>query len=128
MAKGRRIEQIAEEIQHLLGELIQREMKDPRLGFITITGVTMSQDLQHARVHVSIMGDEAERTESLKVLEHAKGFLRREVGRTLRLRLTPELHFELDVSLDASDRITQLLRQVNEERRMNPPKLDTEAD
>ncbi|GIV97118.1 MAG: ribosome-binding factor A [Herpetosiphonaceae bacterium] len=126
MASPRRQEQVAEQIQHLLGDLIQRQIKDPRLGFVTVTSVTMSPDLLHAKVGVSVMGSEEERRESLAVLERAKGFLRREIGRTLRLRMTPDLHFELDTALEVSDRIHRLLRQIEEERRMNPPKLDDE--
>jgi ribosome-binding factor A len=123
---SKRTEQVADEIQRILGEVIQYELKDPRVGFATIVGVDVSSDLQHAKVRVSVM-DEAQRADTLEGLERAKGFLRRRVAQELRhMRAVPELHLILDTSLDYSIHIDEVLRQVEEERRTNPPKIDDE--
>ncbi|MDZ4719980.1 MAG: 30S ribosome-binding factor RbfA [Roseiflexaceae bacterium] len=117
---SKRTEQVGDEMQRILGEAIQYELKDPRVGFATVIGVDLSSDLQHAHVRISIM-DEAERAETMVVLERAKGFLRRRVAQELRhMRSVPELHLILDTSLDYSVHIDRLLRQAAEER--------TEAD
>jgi ribosome-binding factor A len=123
---SKRTEQVADEIQRILGEVIQYELKDPRVGFATVVGVDVSSDLQHAKVRISVM-DETQRADTLEGLERAKGFLRRRVAQELRhLRAVPELHLLLDTSLDYSIHIDEVLRQVEEERRTNPPKIDDE--
>ena len=124
MAKTKRVEQVAEQIQHILGSLIQSEIKDPRLGFVTVMSVNISPDLYHANINVSIMGDETVRTESLATLERARGFLRRELGQELQLRSVPELHFHLDTTLDIREHMDSLFRQVEEDRRENPPQIE----
>ncbi|MBA3469008.1 MAG: 30S ribosome-binding factor RbfA [Herpetosiphonaceae bacterium] len=126
MAKTKRIEQVAEQIQHILGSIIQSEIKDPRLGFVTVMSVNVSPDLYHANINVSIMGDESVRTESLATLERAKSFLRRQLAQELQLRAVPELHFHLDISLDTREQMDVLFRQLEADRRDNPPKLDEE--
>lgn len=123
---SKRSQQVAEEIQHILSEVIQYELKDPRVGFASIVSVNLSNDLQHARVNISIM-DESQRADTMQALEHAKSFLRRRIAQELRhLRMVPDLHLELDTSLDYTMHIEQLLRQVEEDRRSNPPALDTQ--
>ena len=107
-----------------MGEVIQSEVKDPRIGFVTVTGVTVTPDLSRANVRLSIMGDERERKESMRVLERAKGFLRRRVGEEITLRSVPELVLHLDTSLDHALRISEILRDLEAERQENPPKLD----
>jgi ribosome-binding factor A len=125
---SKRTEQVADEIQRILGEVIQYELKDPRVGFATIVGVDVSADLQHAKVRVSVM-DETQRADTLEGLERAKGFLRRRVAQELRhMRAVPELHILLDTSLDYSIHIDQVLRQVEEERRANPPKISDDEN
>lgn len=125
----RRTQQVAEEIQRIIGTIIQFELKDPRVGFATVTSVTVSNDLQHARVHISVMGDDAQRRETMQGLQSARSYMRRRVGEELRLRLVPEIRLELDTSIDQSIRISQVLREVEEERQRNPPGLDhTDAD
>lgn len=124
---SKRTEQIGDEIQRILGEVIQSEVKDPRVGFVTVTGVTMTPDLLRANVRISVLGDDKERKTTMQVLERAKGFLRRRVAEELSLRQTPELRLHLDTSLDHALRIGELLHQIDEERKTNPPKLD-EAD
>jgi ribosome-binding factor A len=113
---SKRTEQVAEEIQRILGEVIQYELKDPRVGFATVVGVDVSTDLQVARVRISIMNTE-EREETMAVLERAKGFLRRRVAQELRhIRSVPELRLMLDTSLDYSMHIDAVLRKAAEER------------
>lgn len=125
---SKRTQQIADAIQRVLGEAIQYELKDPRVGFATVTGVDVSADLQHARVRVSVMGDEAQATETMQALHHARSFLRRKVAEELRhMRFIPELHLQRDTSLDYSMRINELLDEVERERRANPPQLDDES-
>lgn len=121
---SKRTQQVGDEIQRILSEVIQYELKDPRVGFATVVGVDVSADLQHAKVRVSVM-DETQRADMLEALERAKGFMRRRVAQELRhLRMVPELHILLDTSLDYSIHIDEVLRQVELERRNNPPKPD----
>jgi len=124
MAKTKRVEQVAEQIQHILGSLIQSEIKDPRLGFVTVMSVNVSPDLYHANINISILGDETVRTDSLATLERARGFLRRELGQELQLRSVPELHFHLDTTLDTREHMDSLFRRVEEDRRENPPQIE----
>jgi len=122
---SKRTQQLGDEIQRILGEVIQYELKDPLVGFATVVGVEVSGDLQHATVRVSVMGDDQRRRETMEGLERAKGFLRRRVAQELRhLRTTPELRLSLDTSLDYSLHIDNVLRQVAREREQNPPRLD----
>ncbi|WP_029215581.1 30S ribosome-binding factor RbfA [Kallotenue papyrolyticum] len=117
---SKRTEQVGDEIQRILGEVIQTELKDPRIGFVTVTGVTVTPDLLRANVRVSIMGDEQQRRETMRVLERAKGYLRRRVGEELTLRQVPEIKLHLDTSLDHALRINELLRQIEHERQAPP--------
>ena len=121
---SRRTEQVGDEIQRVLGEIIQNEVKDPRVGFVTVTGVTMTPDLGRANVRLSIMGDEAERQETMRALVRARGFLRRRVGQEVTLRTVPDLVLHLDTSLDHALHIGELMREIEAEREANPPKLD----
>ena len=123
---SRRTEQVGDEIQRVLGEVIQNEVKDPRVGFVTVTGVTVTPDMSRANVRISVMGSDADRKATMRALEHAKGFLRRRVAEELTLRQVPELRLHLDPSLDHAMRIGELLRDVERERQLNPPKLDDE--
>ncbi len=126
---SKRTQQIGEEMLRILSETIQYEMSDPRVGFATVVNVDVSGDLQHARVYVSVMGDEEQQRETMAALEHAKGFLRRQVAQELNhLRTVPDLNFKLDTSLAHSERIGELLRQVAEEREAgNQPDTDRAA-
>jgi len=108
---GRRAERLAEEIREQVAQMIASELKDPRLGFVTVTRVELAHDLGHARVHVGVLGSEAERTKSLQALQQASGFVRRELGKRLRIRHTPEIDFRYDKGLDATDRVARLLEE-----------------
>ena len=124
---SKRTQQVGDEIQRILGEVIQYELKDPRVGFATVVGVEMSADLQHATVRVSVM-DETQRADTMEGLQRARGFMRRRVAQELRhLRAVPELHLVLDTSLDYSIHIDEVLRQVELERRENPPTLEDDG-
>lgn len=109
---SRRLEQVADLLRTELSELLQREMKDPRLGFVTITNVTVSADLRNARVNVSCYGDEASQQESLRALRSAAGFLRSEVGRRVRLRTIPQFNFHLDHSMAHAEEVQRTLRAL----------------
>ena len=123
---SKRTEQVGDEIQRILGEVIQTELKDPRVGFATVTGVSVTPDLLRANVRISVMGSDDDRKATMRALEHAKGFLRRRVADELTLRQVPELRLHLDTSLDHAMRIGELLREVERERQENPPKLGDE--
>jgi ribosome-binding factor A len=113
---SKRTEQVADQMQRILGEVIQHELKDPRVGFATVVGVDVSNDLAHARVRISVM-DDSERADTMEALERAKGFLRRRVAQELRhMRSGPELHLHLDTSLDYSIHIDEVLRRAEAER------------
>jgi len=105
-----RRERLGDQLRVELADLIQRELRDPRVGFVTVTEVRMSPGLEHARVFVSILGDEQTTKESFEALRRATGFLRSQIGKRLKLRVIPELRFTLDETLDTSDRIESLLR------------------
>ncbi|HEX2912336.1 MAG TPA: 30S ribosome-binding factor RbfA [Chloroflexia bacterium] len=114
---SRRTEQVGEAIKEAVSELIQRELKDPRLGFVTVTRVEVSPDLKYAKVFFSVLGDQEAKTESLKVLKRASGYLRHELSRLLTIRYTPELHFEFDVAMEHGDKIQRLLMQLEQEEK-----------
>ncbi len=100
---------VDEAVRAVLSEAIASELKDPRVGFVTVTGVKTSPDLRHARVYVSVLGNNEERTVSLTVLRGASGFLQRKVASELTLKHTPSLSFDYDTSIDHGMRITELL-------------------
>ena len=108
-----RSQRVAEAIAHELASLISNEVKDPRIGFVTVTAVRVSPDLRHARVWVSVMGSEEERFMTMKGLKSATPYLRGELGRQVRMKYLPDLVFELDTGIEEADRLEQLLRQVH---------------
>jgi ribosome-binding factor A len=109
---NKRPQRVAELLGHELASLISNELTDPRIGFVTVTEVRLSNDLRNARVYVSIYGDEEHRQASLEGLSKAAGYLRHLLGPKLQLRCTPELMFCHDESLDRADRLETLLRAV----------------
>lgn len=109
---GPRKDRVAAAIHHELTGLVQRGMNDPRLGFVTVTGVDLSPDLRHARVFVSILGSAEAQSGSMEALAGAAGYLRRELAHRLNLRRTPDLQFELDLSGARGERIEQLLHDA----------------
>lgn len=107
-----RPQRVGQLIQEELGRLATKGFKDPRIGFVTFTGVKMSPDLREGVVYWSLFGDEAARKETARGLEAATGFIKREIGKVLGLRFTPNLRFVYDESIDRGDRIDRLLREV----------------
>ena len=110
-----RPERVAEVIRQRVAAFLTDGVRDPRVGFVTVTGVEVSADLAHARVRVSVMGAEEEKAKSLEGLASAAGFLRAQLAKELPLRITPELHFELDRGLDHAQRIDRVLRDLKED-------------
>ena len=109
-----RIERVNSLIRQEISQLLQRQVKDPRLGnFIVVTEVSTSADLKFARVFVSHMGGEEKKQETLSVLTSASGFLRRELGKCMKLRYTPELSFQWDDSIERGDRLLQLIDKIS---------------
>ncbi|WP_040948717.1 30S ribosome-binding factor RbfA [Gorillibacterium massiliense] len=113
MAKNR-TGRVAEEIKKELSRIIQQELKDPGIGFLTITGVEVTNDLSQAKVFLSVLGSEEQKESTLRALARGTGFLRSELGKRIRLRVMPELLFKLDTSIDYSMHIEELLHKINE--------------
>ena len=111
-APHHRPERLAALLHQTLAEALANRLKDPRVGFVTLTGVDVSLDGGHATVRVSVMGTEEEKTSAMEGLNSARGFLRSHLARALGLRTTPELHFQLDRGLEHAQRIEQLLAQL----------------
>jgi ribosome-binding factor A len=110
-----RISRVGEEIKKELSILLQREMKDPRIGFVTVTAVEVTSDLQLAKVFISVFGNEEQRQASLAGLQKAKGFLRSEIGKRVKLRHVPDFVFKLDQSIDYGNKIETILREISTE-------------
>jgi ribosome-binding factor A len=111
---SRRTERLGEEIREEVARMISSEVKDPRIGFVTVTRVSLGPDLRQARIFVGVLGTEKQRQASLVGLKQASGFMRRALGQRLRLRHTPELVFQYDEGLDASDRVARLLDEIHQ--------------
>lgn len=112
---SRRPEQMAETLRQVITDALAREVRDPRVGFVTITGVLVTNDLSHARVMVSVPGEDTEKERALEGLQSAAGFLRSRAARALTTRTVPELHFELDRGLEHAARINELLNTIRQE-------------
>jgi ribosome-binding factor A len=108
----RRTERLAEEIREEVAAMIGRELKDPRIGFVTVTRVELAADLRNAKVLVSVLGGSGDRDKTLEGLRRAAGFVRREIGRRIRMRHAPEISFQFDSGIDATDRVARLLDEV----------------
>ena len=118
MLQYKRSDRLGDLIQREICDILQRQIKDPRVGFCTIMRVDMSDDLRHAKVRVSIMGDEDQKKSTLAGLKSATGFIRREIGHRITLRHTPTIVFVLDKSVDHSVRIAQLIDEGRKENMM----------
>lgn len=113
----RRQERMSVEIMRILSRIIQEEIKDPRIEFktLSITRIDLSNDYGHARVNISILGDEAQRDEAMKALQKAKGYIRSALAQHMKVRHAPELEFRLDRSIEHGLRISSLLEEIKEE-------------
>lgn len=107
-----RPERLAEAIKKEMSDLLREELKDPRIGFATITGVDVSSDLKYAKIYVSVYGNNEERDATMKALKKAQGFIRTELGRRIRLRHVPEITFKLDESMVHGARVIELIEEV----------------
>jgi ribosome-binding factor A len=117
MAQGSRPERVGEEIREELGVILAREVHDPGIGFVTLTRVKVSPDLQLVRVFYTLLGDDKARRETQKALERATPFMRRQIGARVRLRRVPELRFEFDEGIAHQERVEKILFDLAEERR-----------
>lgn len=107
-----RQERLSELIKSEFGQMLQRDIKDPRIGFVSITDVELSGDYSHVKIFVSILGDNEAKRLTMEGLESAKGFIRTELGKRIRLRHTPEVHLIADNSIEHGAKIFQLLEEV----------------
>ena len=109
----KRAQKVGELILEEISNILLREIEDPRIGFVTITHVTVSDDLRYAKVFVSVMGEDEEKKNSLEGLQSASGFMRKKLGARLQLRCVPELVFKLDDSMEESSKILTILSKLN---------------
>jgi ribosome-binding factor A len=109
-----RPERVSELIRQAVGAFLTGDVRDPRIGFVTVIGVDVSPDLSHANVRVSVMGTEEEKAQSLEGLASAARYIRAQLAKDLHLRTNPELHFHLDRGLEHAQRIDQVLKELKE--------------
>jgi ribosome-binding factor A len=123
--EGKRSEKVADLIRREVSEMLVKSIKDPRIGFVTITKVTVSDDCRFAKVFFSVAGTLAERESSGKGLDSAKGYVRRELGRRLQLRYTPEIAFQFDPSIEYAIHMEEVIRNIH---RGEEPNKDEEGN
>lgn len=114
--EGKRSEKVADLIQKEISGMLLKNLKDPRIGFVTITRVAVSQDYRSAKVYFSVMGNLEDRNRSAEGLNSAKGYVRRELGRRLGLRYTPEIVFQFDPSIEYAIHMEEVIHHLQEER------------
>jgi ribosome-binding factor A len=113
MGGNRRHEQLSALISEEMSEILRTKMKDPRLGFVSITGVRVTSDLRVAKIYVSVLGEPSERKDTIRALTSAQGFLRHELAQRLTVRHVPEISFELDDSIERGSHVLDLIRETN---------------
>ncbi len=117
--EGKRSEKVADLIQKEISQMLVKSIKDPRIGFVTITRVMVSEDCRFAKVYFSVAGNLAERENSMKGLDSAKGYIRKELGRRIRLRYTPEILFLFDPSIEYAIHMEELIQSLHREKEPN---------
>jgi len=128
VSQGSRPDRVADQIRSELASLLARDVHDPGIGFVTLTRVSVSPDLQQARVNYTVLGDDKARQNTAKALERASPFLRRQIGSRLRLKRVPELLFHYDESVSGQDRIEQILNELHEnEKSAGGPREDSDS-
>ena len=127
MAQGSRPDRVGDQIRKELSELVARQVHDPGIGFLTITHVKMTPDLQNARIYYTVIGDDQARKEAQRALGRASGFLRRQIGSRLRRKMVPELAFFYDESIERQDRIEKIMLDLKAERAAHPHLNDLAA-
>jgi ribosome-binding factor A len=129
MGEPRRPDRVAEAVREQVATFLAEGAKDPRIkAFVTVTAVDVTRDLRHATVFVSLMGDEAEKKSTMEGLGSVASHLRSVLGKTLRLRSAPEIHFRADESVARASRIESLLAQIRDEREQREPTADDTSD
>jgi ribosome-binding factor A len=113
--RGTRRERLEHQIRKEIGEIVERDVSDPEIGFATITEVRLSNDLKFAKVYVSVYGERKVRDDALAALRKATAFIRSQLGTRIRIKQLPELSFLLDESLDAYERVEKILEEIDEE-------------
>ena len=124
MAQGARPDRVGEQIRQELSQILSQQAHDPGIGFLTLTRVKVTPDLQLARVSYTVFGDEKQRKETQKALERALPYLRRQIGSRIRLRRVPDLQFFYDESVAHQDRIEKILLDLQQEREAQAPPRD----
>jgi ribosome-binding factor A len=114
--EGKRSDKVADLIQKEISQMLLRGLKDPRIGFVTITKVTVSEDCRMAKIYFSVVGSPEEREISTEGLNSAKGYVRKELGRRIRMKYTPEITFQFDPSIEYAIHIGEVIEQVRKER------------
>ena len=127
MAHATRASRVGDQIQAELASLLTRAVHDPGIGFVTITQVKLTPDLQQARVYYTSIGDDKAKRESARALDRATPFLRRQVGQRLRLKRVPELTFFYDASIEQGDRVERILQELKTERAARPDPGDNDT-
>lgn len=111
----RRLEKLSEEIKREISHILRNEIKDPRISsMVSVTAVEVSRDLSHAKIYISLLGSEREKEKTLEGLQRARGFIRKELGRRVRMRIVPEITFTIDKSIEYGAYISELLEKVRE--------------
>ena len=128
MSQGSRSERVADQIRGEIAAMLAREVHDPGIGFVTLTRVTVTPDLQQARVYYTALGDDKARQNTERALGRAAPFLRRQIGSRLRLKRAPELEFVYDESIAGQERIEQLLNQIRAAEQPAAAAPDTPTD
>ncbi len=113
MHQYKRTDRLGDQIRAEIADIIARKLKDPRVGFVTVTSVDVSEDLRHAKVFVSVYGDEKTQAETMKGLNSASGFVKGELGRRIRIKFTPDIVFRLDDSLEKAARVIDILEHID---------------
>ncbi len=114
MSQSRRPQRLGLQIQQEISLILSRNLKDPRIGMVTITGVEMSPDLRYAKVFFSVLGTEKQKSDTIEALNHASGWIRHELGQRIRMKFVPELSFREDTSQEYGERIESLLDKLRE--------------
>src|SRR5947208_1170538 len=128
MGQGSRPERVADQVRAEISSMIARDLRDPGIGFVTITKVSVSPDLHHARVYFTTLGDPAARKTTLTALSRAASFMRGQLGQRLRLRRAPELEFVFDESIAHQDRVEQLLQELRADNAADPASSGVHGD
>lgn len=119
-----RKDRVGDLIKREIANMIQRELKDPGIGFVTVTAVDVSVDLKQARVFYSVLGDEDSKSRSALALKRASGFIQNEIGRRLRLKYTPEILFEFDRSVEYGAHIEELIQKIHQDERFKRSEIN----